>query len=515
MDEGRFDAAIVGYGPVGAMTALQLADAGLRVVILERGTELMDIPRAVGIDGEAMRAFQRLGLAERVEAVVQPRREHEEFCFTDSKRTKLFGMSFPPVGPTGWRDIAFFDQPELEALMREIVAERRDSIDVREGLEVTRVEQRDEGVVVSGRTAEGEVSVRASWVIGCDGASSFVRRSIGSKWESLGYDQDWLVVDVTIGPDADLPDAMMQVCDPERLTTYIPGRDPYRRWEFQIVDGDAREEMTRPDRIEALLAPWLPPAHYEIRRAAVYQFHAATATEWRHGRVLLAGDAAHQTPPFLGQGLNSGFRDAVCLGWKLPLVASGACDASLLDTYQAERGAHASDLVDRAVGIGQLMETLAAREAGRPDPYEAAANRAAPPSQGEIVPGIRGGTLVAEQLRDGGPVGRLLHQPRVRGSSGEVDRLDALLGTGFAAVGRTRADLAVSERGRAVAEALGLRFVALDELEVVDGAIDPLFETHAAAVLRPDRIVFGVVDERIDLDGLLAALESALALRHD
>ncbi len=506
----NFDVAIVGYGPVGAMTALQLADAGLRTVILERRTEIFDIPRAVGLDSEAMRAFQRLGLAEDVDAVVQPHRPGEEFWFTDSKRRRLFGMDLPPMGPNGWRDLVFFDQPELEALLREKIANRGD-IDVRLGFEVRSLEQSEAHVTVRGHVPSGEAEIDASYLVGCDGASSFVRAVTGSKWESLGYDHDWLVVDITAGPDADLPINLMQVCDPKRLTTYIPGRDPFRRWEFQLVDGDVREEMCSPENVAELLEPWLPSEHYEIRRAAVYQFHAATATEWRSGRVFLAGDAAHQTPPFLGQGVNSGFRDAVCLGWKLPLVLSGQSDADLLESYQAERSAHARDLVDRAVGLGQLMETLAAREAGQPDPHVGSESRAAAPDE-QIIPPIRGGTLIEAQIASEAPVGRTLFQPRVRGTDGSVDRLDAHLGKGFAIVGRTKDDFRVGAEAQQLLERLNVRKVALDELEVVEGESDSLFETYPAVVVRPDRLIFGVVDTEHDLDRLVLELGRKLSL---
>lgn len=506
-----FDVAIVGFGPVGAMTALQLSDAGLRTVIFERRTEIFDIPRAVGLDSEAMRAFQRLGLADDVLAVVQPPRPGEEFCFTDSKRQRLFGMELPAMGPNGWRDLSFFDQPELEALLREKIADRGD-IDVRLGFEVRSVEQNDTHVRVRGQGRSGDVEIDCSYLVGCDGASSFVRGVTGSKWESLGYDHDWLVVDITVGPDAELPVNAMQVCDPKRLTTYIPGRDPNRRWEFQLIDGDVREQMCSAENIAALLEPWIALEHYEIRRAAVYQFHAATATEWRSGRIFLAGDAAHQTPPFLGQGVNSGFRDAVCLGWKLPLVLSRESDAALLESYQAERSAHARDLVDRAVGLGQLMETLAAREAGLPDPHAGSETRAAPPD-GQIIPPIRGGTMIEAQVAAGSPTGRVLFQPRVRGADGSVDLLDSHLGKGFAIVGRTRDDLRVGPEVQQLVERLNVRMVAVDELEVVEGVPDPLFETCAAAVVRPDRLIFGIVDAEHDLARLLTELARKLSLK--
>jgi 3-(3-hydroxy-phenyl)propionate hydroxylase len=513
MNRTDFDVAIVGLGPVGAFAGLLLAEAGLRVGVLERSVEPVVLPRAVGLDGESVRAFQRIGLGETVSAILQPPREKDEVFFTDSRHRPLFGLEVPKLGVNGWRDIAFFDQPELEALLREQVA-AHEHIEVMLGHEVVGLEQDDAGVTLHSRAASGEAAraLRASFVLGCDGASSFVRRAVGIDWLSLGYDQDWLVVDILQGPEADLPLATMQVCDPERLVTYVCVKDPNRRWEFQLLEGETREEMVRPEKIQELLRPWLPPEHYEIRRAAVYQFHAATADRWQEGRVLLAGDAAHQTPPFLGQGLNAGFRDAVNLGWKLPLVLSGTCDARLLESYAAERDAHARDLVEWAVAVGQLMETLAAREAGRPDPYPSS-DQSAGYGQGRAAPPLRDGVLVDSQIGGAEPVGMLLRQPTVRPPDGAECRLDELLGRGFAVVARKQSDLRLGAEARSVVERLGARIVSLEGLEVTLGAFDPLLDAHSAVVLRPDRYVFGFVDDHWDLDALLVELGRKLALR--
>jgi 3-(3-hydroxy-phenyl)propionate hydroxylase len=511
--ERRFDVAIVGYGPVGALSALLLAERGLRVAVLERSREPVVLPRAVGLDGETMRAFQRIGLGEVVDAIVQPARPNEQVCFTDSRRRPLFGLEIPAEGANGWRDVLFFDQPELEALLREQVA-RDDRIEVFLGREVVALEPGDDGVVLRSIEAPSEdwQVVRASFVLGCDGASSFVRRAMGVNWQSLGYDQDWLVVDIVQGPNADLPLVTMQVCDPARLTTYVCVKDPNRRWEFQLREGETREEMLRPQKIQELLRPWLPPEHYAIRRGAVYQFHAATADRWREGRIFLAGDAAHQTPPFLGQGLNAGFRDAVNLGWKIPLVHAGVCGDALLDSYAQERDAHARDLVEWAVAIGQLMETLAAREAGEPDPHPKV-DRSAGYGQGRTAPPLRGGVLVDEQIGGEHPVGALLRQPTVRAKDGAACRLDELLGRGFAVVGRKASDLRLGPAARDVLRRLDGRTVSLDDLEIARGPMDRLFDAHPAAVVRPDRYVFGVVDEAWDLDRLVLELGRKLALR--
>jgi len=495
------DVAIVGFGPVGAFAALLLAEAGLHVAVLERSTQPVELPRAVGLDAESVRAFQRIGLGEAVAAILQPLREGERLSFTDSKHRELFGMEIPERGPLGWRDMSFFDQPELEALLRELVA-KEERIAVGLGCEVTGLDQTPDEVSVAYAASEGSPrALRAPYLLGCDGASSTVRELVGIGWQSLGYDQDWLVVDIEAGPHAELPIAVMQVCDPARLTSYICVKDPNRRWEFQLQPGETREEMLREERIEALLDPWLPREHYRLRRAAVYQFHAATADRWREGRVLLAGDAAHQTPPFLGQGLNSGLRDAVNLGWKLPLVLAGNCDARLLDSYAEERDAHARDLVERAVAVGKLMKTLAAREAGLPEPHAEGPGDATP-----TIPPLRGGVLATEQLGPGTPVGRLLAQPTVRRTGGAARRLDELLGRGFAVVARSEAEARLGPEAAQVLQRLDAHVLALEGLEVTAGRLDPLFDAHPAAVVRPDRIIFGVVDAAWSLDRLLVEL---------
>jgi 3-(3-hydroxy-phenyl)propionate hydroxylase len=498
---------------VGALCALHFADAGLRVAILERSSDALELPRAVGLDGESLRAFQRLGFADEVAALLQAPRENEEVQFTNSRRERLFGQRVPEIGLRGWRDNSWFDQPELEALLRDRVF-RDERIEVFLGREARAIEESGARVRTHcvARANGAEETLTSSYVIGCDGASSFVREAAGIEWQSLGYDQDWLVVDIVQSPEARLPLDTMQVCDPERLATYVCVKDPNRRWEFQLLPGETRKEMLEPSRIQALLDPWLPREHYEIRRSAVYQFHAATASRWRSGRVFLAGDSAHQTPPFLGQGLNSGFRDAVNLGWKLPLVHAGLCDDTLLDSYATERDAHARDLVEWAVALGRLMETLAAREAGRPDPY-VSTDPSVGYGQGRTVPPLRQGLLVAEQVDVASSTGDQLTQPTVATRDGLECRLDDLLGPGFALVGRRDTDLQLSGASRAVVKALDARLVCIDSLDVRVGAMDRLFGEHPAAIVRPDRYVFGVVDEGHSLDRLVSELAKGLALR--
>ena len=269
--------------------------------------------------------------------------------------------------------------------------------------------------------------------------------------------------------------------------------------------------MGRPERVRELLQAWLPPEHYELRRIAVYQFHAATADRWREGRVFLAGDAAHQTPPFLGQGLNAGFRDAINLGWKLPLVLRGARGEALLETYAAERDGHARDLVEWAVAVGRLMESLAAAEAGEVADGPSEDERRSGYGQGRTAPPLRGGVVVEEQVGDGGFTGYLLSQPTLRTPDGGEQMLDELLGAGFAVVGRDAASLQMSEASRSTLARMGARTVSLEGLELVRGHHDHLFDTHDAAIVRPDRYVFGVRDQTHSLDDLVSLLDKKLA----
>ena len=506
-----FDVAIVGYGPVGALGAYLLAEAGLRVVVVEKETEIVDLPRAVNIDGEIVRAFQRVGHGDEIEATTQAPRDPDEVAFTDSKRTPYFTAANSRFGQNGYRDIGFFDQPELEAKIRALI-EQQGRVELRLGHEATGIENgRDEATVHTRDLARGmSAPITASYVIGCDGASSFVRRSMAIDWQSLGYDQEWLVIDVIVQDTSDLPLRTMQVCDPSRLTTYVCVKDPNRRWEFQLLPGESRDEMLRPEKIRSLLDPWIAADRYAIRRAAVYQFHAANASTWRRGRIFLAGDAAHQTPPFLGQGLNTGFRDVVNLSWKLPWVLDGTCGDALLDTYEAERAPHAHDLVDWAVAIGKLMEALAATERG--DAGAAPPDQSSGYGQGRMMPPLHAGVIATEQVGPHSSTGFLLRQPWVKTKNGSTVRFDELLGPGFAVVARKREDLVLGDNGRATLERLGAQLVALDDIELAKSTYDHLFEDHAAAIVRPDRYVFGTTDDAWTLDRLVASLAEKLAL---
>ena len=512
----NYDIAVVGMGPVGAAAAALFGHAGLSVIAFERDREVYALPRAVAMDGEVVRAFQRIGRGKEFNALLQPLRPGDRAGFANSRREWLFGAEWTDLGASGWRDIAMFDQPEVDDWLRR-AANGHPNVTTRIGAEFKSFEDRGDAVILRATGESGEViEASARYLVACDGASSGIRRTLDIGWHDLGYDQDWLVVDITTRKGHTLNNTTLQVCDPERLTTYVATKDPYRRWEFRLNPGETADGMLREEKICELVDSWTPRDTYEIRRSAVYRFHAASAERWKVGRVLLAGDAAHQTPPFLGQGMNAGMRDVINLAWKFPLVLSGTSGPELLDTYEAERQAHAVDLVDWAVAIGKLMEHLAAVEAaersGAPPPESPPHMRSAGYGQGRQAPPLRDGAILHEQVQAAGCTGYPFAQPTVRDGHGHAFPLDERLGGGFAIVAKTAADLNLNAASRALVERLGITATTLEDLEVVRGNLDRVFQSSNAAIVRPDRYLFGHTTNELSLDALLSVLEDRLYL---
>ncbi|HIG41981.1 MAG: bifunctional 3-(3-hydroxy-phenyl)propionate/3-hydroxycinnamic acid hydroxylase [bacterium] len=511
-----FDIAIIGMGPVGTCAAILFAHNGLNVVTFERDIEVYALPRAVAMDGEIVRAFQSIGLGDELNDLLQTVRPGDRAGFANSKHEWMFGQNMADSGLNGWQTLSMFDQPEVESYLRELAIEHP-NITCHIGSDVSSFEDLGDQVVLhaSNLASEEALTVSARYLLGCDGASSDVRRSLDISWHDLGYNKDWLVVDIILKEGHTLTQDTVQVCDPDRIATFVATKDPYRRWEFKLNPGETWEEMQTPEKIRDLLDPWTPRGTYEIRRSAVYQFHAATADRWRAGNIFIAGDAAHQTPPFLGQGMNAGMRDAINLAWKFPMVLSGLADDSLLDSYQQERIPHAQDLVEWAVAIGQLMEHLAAVELaerqGKPTPDVPPQKKSAGYGQGRGNPPLRDGVIVLDQVSDTGSSGYLFSQPLVSRDK-QTFKLDEALGKGFAIVAKTDSDLELTEQSKKIVEKLDITLTSLETLTEIKGHFDNLFKSSAAAIVRPDRYVFGHTTETVTLDHLLIELSKKLSL---
>jgi len=343
------DVLIVGYGPVGATLAALLGRYGITTLVLDRSHEILLMPRAIALDNEALRILQLAGLTEDAfEKIVIPEVRMRSPVLGDFGRANTTGCI------DGHPKLVTFYQPDLERAMREQVS-RFESVTSLGGFELERLIEEPGYVLASVRDQEGRAhSIRARYLVGADGASSRVRTLIGQDFEGETYAEDWLIVDAADRHHSAI-NHIEFLCNPKRPTPHMPAPGGRERWEFMLQPGETREEMENPENIARLIAPWVDPQNLQIERKAVYRFHARCCNRFSKGRVFLAGDAAHITPPFVGQGLVAGLRDVANLAWKLAWVLRGQASASVLNSYDKERRPHAKAMIDMAKLMGRLV----------------------------------------------------------------------------------------------------------------------------------------------------------------
>ena len=412
----QIDVAIVGLGPTGAVLANLCGLAGLRTVVFERSSAPHPDPRAVHLDAEIARVLQQCGFEDQLDRLLTVSAGMEYVTAAGEHLFTFEGFEREPL--LGWHEDYVFHQPDLDRMLRAGL-DRFEHVDVRLGSEAPPV---------------GALTSLARFVVACDGASSKVREQLGTGLLDRGYDEDWLVVDLDlragVSAPANLPQVIQQVCDPDRLATYVPGHPPHHRFEFRIETHGVRSEGESAVDPWKLVAPWgFAPDNSVLLRSARYRFHALMAERWRDGNVFLAGDAAHQMPPFMGQGLCSGVRDAANLAWKLAAVCAGDVASTqaveeLLGSYERERRPHVDAVIELSIGAGRLLADVAADLASG-EPPSLPARDVPDPRRWSRLPGLELGLPF--------PVGHLLPQTVVDGR-----RSDHLLPAGWAVLTRER-----------------------------------------------------------------------------
>eukprot|EP00912_Choanoflagellata_sp_UC4_P000307 UC4_evm3s186 len=388
--ESPFDIAIIGFGPTGATLANLLGQwrkkDSIRILVVEHFKAVYSLPRAVHFDDETMRIFQSCGLADKIQPLLKINKGMQ---FRDKDGNMILDWPRPQTLTTnGWNASYRFHQPEVESVLTSGTS-RFENVTVRRGTKVLSIKEDADAVFLKCQTDEGECTFMAKYVVGCDGARSLTRAHIAKEtgqppWEDLGFMEKWLVVDLLIRVDIpELGEHTVQTCNPERPTTYCCGPGRRRRWEIAIKSED--EDILSPEVVWNFVGPFVTPENADIERKTVYEFESKVARRWRSKRCFIAGDAAHLTPPFMGQGMctgevsthilylfieintkkyPAGIRDASNLAWKLALSIDKSAHETdfLLGSYQTERRPHARAYVETAMRLGALMNTCETAE---------------------------------------------------------------------------------------------------------------------------------------------------------
>jgi 3-(3-hydroxy-phenyl)propionate hydroxylase len=482
------DVVIIGAGPTGLTLANLLGEAGVATILVERNEFTVQAPRAVSIDDESLRTMQACGLIDDVMANVAPD--------YGSHYMSMSGINFARVEPTtreyGYPRRSAFTQPELEATLRQGLS-RWASVEPLFQHMFESVAEDADGVTVAIKRLDGTpLTIRATYLAACDGGRSALRKIIGAELQGSTYPDKWLIVDME-----ETKERLRQtrvLCNPARAAICLPGPDGKRRYEFKLREGESDEEIATPESVKKLLAAYGPDADAKIVRRQVYAFHARVCDTWNSKHIYLAGDAAHLTPPFAGQGMNSGVRDAHALAWRFTAIAKGNLGPGVLDTYQTERKPHAWALIEFAINIGRVMmptspvQAFLVQGAFRLMRFVPKLQNYFAQMKFKPKPYYKHGFLVEDEASK--VIGRMFPQPTVELLDRSTAKMDTLIGNHFALI-------AYGENAQAtIAQAQGEDF-GLKDLRLL--AISPMR-------LNIDRRADPAILACRDVDGLLEAM---------
>jgi 3-(3-hydroxy-phenyl)propionate hydroxylase len=512
------DIVIAGAGPTGLTLANHLGTLGVRTLVLEKLPALIDYPRGVGVDDEALRSFQAVGLADAVRRHTVP---NQIMRFVDRSGRVLAAIA-PTAQPFGWPRRSGFIQPLVDRELAQGL-KRFGHVSLQLQRSVTGFTESDGAIEVAVQPvdAAGEPDgppqhVRTRYLVGCDGGRSPVRTALGLPFDGKSESTRWLVIDLADEP-VGTPNVAF-VLDDEFPHVVLALPHGVRRYEFLVPEGSNEADFESDANVHRLLARVLPPqVKPNVIRRRVYMHHARIAPTFRQGRVLLAGDAAHLMPVWQGQGFNTGIRDATNLAWKLALVVQGRAGDALLDSYTRERHAHAGAMIDLSVLVGRIfvpsnpLLRIVRNLVGPWISRVPALRQYIAEMRFKPMPFFAEGVVVHRGTPDAkGLVGKVFMQPRVADAAGKVKRLDDAIGPRFALVcWSAHADAWIDAEARRTLDALGAMSVvvrpdcqALDReppaggivLADTEGAFKRWFDEAPGGIvlLRPDRVVAAV-----------------------